>query len=228
MAITTIEGFEIQLDHETMWTEAGKWLRSQNLEGLVGLDIGCHLGYFSLQAIKQGAKKMYAYEASKRNWGLARYNASHNNLQDKIIVTHRAVADTDGQVIEVKMASANDGQRGIIYKDSFVVECEVQTITLASILEELHCIDFIKCDTEGAEWQIFHESQYERLRPLLSKVKIIEVELHDLDNQDFYNAFWMGNERDELKKFLESCGFEIEYYKNPAEYFVGHNRGTKC
>lgn len=216
MTFKHIDGYLIELDpdQEFMWKEAGYWLKSQDLGGLVGLDIGTHHAYFALQAIKLGAKKVYGVEACFENYSRAHNNVSRNQLDNKIILTHQAVSNVDGQLVYVRRIGGNDGQCGIKYREHHGLKGSVTTISLQTLIDKINVednIDFIKIDVEGAEWDIFNSGQYDGLRYRLKQVKLLEIECHKLgDYPHDYNCIWDDDQLTNLQDFIKSCGFQTQ------------------
>ena len=138
------------------------------------VDLGAHIGVFSVYAALCGAKIVYAYEPLKSNYDLLVKNIAVNNLQNKIIPIQKAITGQKGKAKIV----ANS-------RDSYIYENgdeEVNTITLYDIFVEnkIPYAGLMKVDIEGSEYEMF-----ERATPnVLQKIKMIVGEYHkgDLGN----------------------------------------------
>jgi len=119
------------------------------------LDLGANIGAFSFRAAKI-ASKVFAFEPITFN---ALYqNIKLNKLEGKVIPINEALGN--GDVIPIKW---------------FGEEHILKTKTISQILKELYYIhhakiDFMKCDTEGAEWYIEPRE--------LKDIRRIEMEFH--------------------------------------------------
>lgn len=118
------------------------------------LDIGAHVGLFSVVAKKKGASKIIAVEPSAM-----RLQSLQKNLSDidHVIIPH-AVSDTAGLV-----------KNGLIY-DKFVEDMSV--ITFDEVLKNynLSKIDFMKVDCEGGEYEIFSQKYIEWIKKNVRKI----------------------------------------------------------
>ena len=112
------------------------------------IDIGANVGAFCIRA-SRFSQKIVAVEPLTAS--LLRKNIRLNGVSVKVIE-----------------GALGDGKPKTIWWD----DCEVMTPTypLHKIIEMAGGCDFLKCDCEGAEWQIVPED--------LRKVRRIEMELH--------------------------------------------------
>jgi FkbM family methyltransferase len=122
--------------------------------GMVVVDIGAHVGYYTLLAAKQvGPKgKVYSFEPEQDNHALLLKNIAMNGY-DNVVVTQMAVSDRMGSST-LYLADLDSGrhsmyQHGLPERGS----TPVNTTTLDSFLasEEWPHIDLVKIDVEGAE-----------------------------------------------------------------------------
>lgn len=112
----------------------------------VVLDLGAHLGTFSLTAAAQG-HRVIAVEASPRNASFLRASA-HANGFDDVVVVEAAVSDAPGVV-----RFRHEGAWGQITAGWSPDLVEVRAETVAGILRglDLERVDFVKLDVEGSE-----------------------------------------------------------------------------
>lgn len=139
------------------------------------LDIGANTGYFSIYAIKNGAKKVYAFEPNKENF---KKLVERTKDFDNIIVINKAVHAPG--VKKCKMINDSNEQLSIQENG---VRCEVRIaddgdidcISLKEILDKINESVVLKTDCEGSEYDFFLNSSKETLQ----KIDLIYSEIHD-------------------------------------------------
>lgn len=130
-------------------------MEQYSLDGLyeddIVIDLGANIGAFSMRCARSGCGPVYAFEpiTYKLLWD----NIHLNNLQDKIIPSWLALGNGDQTTIE-----------WMGYKTP------AETRTMTQLIKLCKGCDFLKCDTEGAEWLIFPDE--------LREVRRIEMEFH--------------------------------------------------
>jgi len=164
----------------------------------VVVDIGAHIGSFSVYAAKMAPKgHVYAYEPAKNNYNLLVENIKLNKI-DNISAFNIAILNKKDK-INLFIAKENPGGTSIyknIWSKKRVI---VPTITLKDIFtrNRLKKIDFLKLDAEGAEYKILLNSQPE----ILKKIDKMVIEFHDF--------LHTGHTYGELKLYLEKNGFHV-------------------
>ncbi len=110
------------------------------------LDIGAHIGYFTLIMAKQ-AKQVHAFEPEASNFQILKKNVEVNK-QSNVKLHNVAVAETEGKTI-LHLCEMNGGMHRI-YPSHWCKggTSNVQTVRIDDIIQEA---DFIKMDIEGAE-----------------------------------------------------------------------------
>lgn len=118
--------------------------------GMVIIDIGAHIGYYTTLFSKlTGADgKIYAFEADIDNFKLLKKNI---NKYKNINIYNIAIADKNGRIDFYKVKNST-GCHSII-KANNAVKTSVQATTLDNFMVEnnINQIDIIKIDIEGAE-----------------------------------------------------------------------------
>jgi len=173
------------------------------------IDIGGHLGFFSLYASLLNSKvPIYAYEPHNGNFTLLKKNLKENRVRN-VTAKNLAVADN---IDEVDLfISKEDLNHSIVHaiEDTGEVQ-KVRTITLGKILDRHHLrhVDLLKIDAEGAEYSIIENSPFD----IFDKVSHIFLEYHD----------WApdGDHR-RLRRFLEARGYHVEDYPNSKMPEIG-------
>jgi FkbM family methyltransferase len=125
--------------------------------GMLVVDIGANIGYYSLIAAKLVGNngRVYAFEPEPNNYNLLVKNIKINNLAN-IIPIQKAVSNKRGNIKlfldKVNLAAHSFSENNIpIQKEGFV---EVEALTLDEFFENTtknSKVDFIKLDTQGAE-----------------------------------------------------------------------------
>ena len=166
------------------------------------VDIGGHLGFFSLYASVLNPKvPIYTFEPHAGNYALLKENLKQNRVKN-VFPKNLAVSHQLGEV-ELKI-SQEDLNHSIIHAIEGTGETQkIGTITLEKILERnrLEQVDLLKMDCEGAEFEILEQAS-----PFVfKKIKSIALEYHD----------WVpGGDHQRLKKYLEAQGYQVKDYPN--------------
>ena len=121
---------------------------------MVIIDIGAHVGYYSLLAARQigPSGKVYAFEPDPDNYALLVKNVEQNGYAN-VVTTNKAVADSVGHL--TFFLTALDSGRNSIYSHGLPERgtIDVETTTIDSYFGEEGWphIDLVKIDVEGAE-----------------------------------------------------------------------------
>ena len=173
-------------------------------QGMTVLDVGAHVGYFSLLAAKAVGPegKVYSFEPEPENFRLLTENATLNGYR-QIEAINRAISATEGEV-PFFLTALDTGRHSLFQHglpESTVVE--VQTITLDRFLEDRGWppIGMLKIDVEGAELDVFRGMK-QMLGRTLPSFMIVE-----------YNPSLVKNAGSDPLEFLNlpaSSGFQVE------------------
>lgn len=134
------------------------WFLVNNLKvGDFFIDVGAHIGYYSMLAasIVGGKGKIIAFEPNTQNYQQLLEHISINSFNSIIIAENSAVSDKPGNVVFIK--SKNDGGHSIVMGNAILEE---HTTTKAVCLDDYfpiivnHNAGIIKIDTEGAEYLV--------------------------------------------------------------------------
>lgn len=166
------------------------------------IDIGGHLGFFSLYASLLNSKvPIYAFEPHIGNFELLKKNLKDNRVRN-VTAKNLAVSNELGEVD--LLISKEDLNHSTVHAIEPTDEVQkVQAITLEKILDRhrIGQVDLLKIDCEGAEFAILEDSPSK----VLDKMSNIFLEYHD----------WVpGKDHRQLKKLLETRGFKVEDYPN--------------
>ncbi len=145
--------------------------------GDVCLDIGAHIGVFTILAASHGTR-VYAFEPVPSNYALLAENIALNGLEDHVTAIHAAVWSSVGEKPIVVLPDNTGGGVLIGAGDSVPVNC----VTLSDFLrrENLRHCRGMKMDCEGSEYEIFGSLSVEELR----RFDVISMEYHGAAGQD--------------------------------------------
>jgi len=151
-------------------------------QGKTVVDIGAHIGSFSVLACLGGASRVLAYEAGAENFALLAENCGDLAAAE---CHHAAVwrSDTEGAVLRWR-SSANGENTG----GGTVIDClakagepeapgdtfEVRAIPLDDIVGGVGHVDLVKIDAEGSEYPILFTSR------MLDRISEIVGEYHEI------------------------------------------------
>lgn len=160
------------------------------------VDIGGHIGVFSIFASKLANKgKVYSFEPSE-NFILLSQNIKLNNLTNTVAI-NKAVSDQTGK--KTFFVCSEDSRLNSFYPLKFEGKAlTIETISLEDFIKQnnIDKIDFLKIDCEGGEYEILLNCPKE----VLNKIKKISMEYH------YVNENKNGNK---IRDFLEKNGFEV-------------------
>ncbi len=166
------------------------------------IDIGGHIGSFSIWAAKQAHQgQVFTFEPNIENFNLLQENKRLNDVSN-LTAFNLAVAHKKGEITLFNSKHQNMGHS--FYEDDLSSKTIVQAISLAEILQinKIKKVDLLKIDAEGAEYQILLNTPAK----VLNKVTKIILEYHDYLNH--------GYTYQDIKKYLSACGFEVELDTN--------------
>ena len=113
--------------------------------GCTVLDVGAHIGFYTLLAAKRGAR-VFSVEADPANAALLRHHVEINGFTDRVTIFEMAATDCAKDVPLYRHAY-NQGESNIIEKGSPAGRVLGRTIDSL----DLPPIDICKMDIEGAE-----------------------------------------------------------------------------
>ncbi len=125
--------------------------------GDIVIDVGAHIGMFSLLAAFCGARKVYAYEPEPNNFDMLKKNIHENGYDDVIIPINKAVSDKKGKLtLQYHLGMLkNTGKLSTHYLGGDEAQITVPSVRLDDELLKIGTCNFLKMDCEGAEYDIF-------------------------------------------------------------------------
>ncbi len=196
--------FFIDDNDRMVYRETEKELNDLGLEfvGMRVLDVGAHVGTFSILARARHALMVLAYEPCPENYAALLINIMANNLWGMVIPFPLAIAAKSWRYATLKGGRGNSGQYSLLFNEN--IGGASVTVLTEGFIDVLKWAkpDVVKMDIEGGEYGIFIEEDYDALRDALAPVQIFNLSLHD---KDFLVE--VKTDRDEIGKFLVTCGF---------------------
>jgi FkbM family methyltransferase len=149
--------------------------------GMTFYDIGANIGFFSLLAARivgEGGR-VIAVEADPEIAARLRGHINRNNL-GVISVEEKAVWSEPGTVFFARTDPTMSPDRGLghVVPDGATDTIQVSAVSLDEYVRTAPGPDFLKCDVEGAEVEVFRGAQ----RLLTEKRPIILCEMHSAEN----------------------------------------------
>lgn len=163
----TIDGLKLYIDKfdttvseklvETkIWEPYETKLFKQNLRiGNTVLDIGAHIGYYTLLASKKVGKegKVYAFEPDPKNFQILKKNIVANDCQNVILV-NKAVTKSSATV-RLYINEQNTGDHRIYDSKDGRLYISVDSISLDEFFKNIKTkVNLIKMDIQGAEFGV--------------------------------------------------------------------------
>lgn len=173
--------------------------------GMVVVDIGANIGYYSVIAAAHIGEKgrLYSFEPEPVSRSFLEKNVRENGFKN-VQVSELAVSDREGTA-KLHISEKNKGNHSIMplrtRAKQFSHFTEVPTVRLDSFLKNngIGSVDLIKIDVEGAEWLVLQGMPAALRQPAVTLfVEFFPDTLRDA-----------GADPAELLTRLMSCGFSI-------------------
>ena len=170
------------------------------------IDLGTNIGLFATR-IAPMAERVICVEAVEENLAIAHANVQRAQLDKKVSFHHRAIAGESGRTEKIFLSEGNRGGHSICCEHASRWGTrgyeEIQTISLADLFhkERIDCCSFLKCDIEGAEYEVFAHVP----EPILRRIDRIAMETHLTVPQ------WSGDRWQQLCDKLQAAGFRIQH-----------------
>lgn len=170
--------------------EDWSWDYLQVKEGDVFVDVGAHVGRYTLPVARAVGEKglVIAVEPNIENYNRLRDNISLNNLRN--IITINAAAWSDDA--KLKFYAGESSGRGSIKEKVGANYVEVNGRSLDSLLEEVKTgirVDWIKIDVEGAELEVLKGLN----KTLIRNSPKLLVEVNEKNRNEFERSMNMLN-----------------------------------
>jgi FkbM family methyltransferase len=197
-------------------------------EGMTVLDVGAHVGFFTLGAAKRvgSGGRVYAFEASDQTARILRRHVIINGWQKVVEVVEAAVCDVvgtmqfyvDGASMANSLSRANVESLNLARLTApqpiTAMAIEVPAVTLDDFCRARRVTpDVIKIDVEGAEWQVLRGAR----RLLASRDVVILCEIHPAQMEN------CGASLADFSSFLRDVGYSISPIDEPNQAGIFHS-----
>lgn len=169
------------------------------------IDIGAHIGSFSLAAAKRFPKaEILCFEPSPANYSILKENIRINRLNN-IRAFNKAVC-SDEKEISIFLNPINSAANSIYAAKG--IEVKVPSVSLKKIFSgnKIKKCAFAKIDCEGAEYDILLNAP----REILEKIEHMMIEYHE---PGYFGITKRGHNTNNLIRKLEEAGFECRLKK---------------
>ncbi|MDQ3802861.1 MAG: FkbM family methyltransferase [Acidobacteriota bacterium] len=187
----------------------------------VVIDVGAHIGIFTLAALKKGCRRVYSIEADAENYRIATANLETYLEEGLVRLAHAAVWRSDGNDDVLRFSGypscvkvTNTGGGDVIWSQDgpVVPKMSFDELVREAALDGSGRVRLVKLDCEGSEWPILYTSE------TLHLVEEICGEFHEIGGahdrrrspysirgQNTFTA-------PQLACLLESKGFQVSFF----------------
>ena len=182
----------------------------ESLDGATVIDIGMHIGSFSVAAVQRGAARVLGFEPNAGNFALAWQNLRRFKAARPC---QGAVLHSAGWVESEIARNAAPGNTGAmeVHQSS---SAAIPAYALDDLLRRELNVDLVKLDCEGSEWPILLHSKE------LHRVKRICGEYHERPSHPLCPGIGPLN-RELLKVLLQSHFTQVRILPNPCTPGLG-------
>jgi FkbM family methyltransferase len=163
-------------------TEVQKALYEHLTPGMTFYDVGANIGFFSLLAARLTGPsgRVVAFEADPEIAGRLREHGKRNGFS-WLSVEEKAVCAESGASFFLRCDPGTSPDRGLgrVVAVPGAATIQVQSVSLDDYVQRSPAPDFIKCDVEGAEVEVFQGAR----RLLTEKRPIVVCEMHGEDKR---------------------------------------------
>lgn len=165
----------------------------------VVIDAGANVGFFTLYAIRNGAKRIYSIEPDPQPYSHLVNNYKKNNN----IITINKVLNVDNKSTILNLSKTSSVASSIVYEHDTIEKIEIESICISDILKFETEINLFKLDIEGLEFDILRNMTDDQF----NKINQFFIEYHDFPT--------------ELKIILENKNYNVEFRQSSESTKVG-------
>jgi FkbM family methyltransferase len=183
-------------------------------EGDTVIDIGAHIGRYTITSSKQVGKtgKVVAIEADPDNFQLLKRNIALNKLTNVMPLNYAVFSERTRMKLYEQSASAkyNSLMLARAARTKNYVEVEADTLDSILKLNEVNQVNWIKIDVEGAEFEVLKGST----KTLSSENMSLLIEIHNIEDPSHHHN---------IVDFLQYHNYEITFeqrYEGSGESHV--------
>jgi FkbM family methyltransferase len=208
----TFDGHRFSLRNEDFPRFQEIWLQDRyRLQGFANhfetvVDLGSGAGLFTLLVVPQ-SERVVSVEAAQENRALSLLNLSQSVYRERVVVHHRIMSPRSGESrsLFLDRHPENHSIDGAwIREPSSPVEVEdVETLSLVDLFEKesIRRCDLLKCDIEGAEYEVFFSTP----ESVLGQIDRLALEIHLHPELQ-----WDTPNCRRLARRLKEAGFHLE------------------
>lgn len=171
------------------------------------IDVGANAGFFDILLLsKIPSAKIYSYEPLTANISEMRSTVEQNPfLKQNLSIFETAVSGAEKQTLDLFIEDSEGCQVAASSFPAFdernSIKVSVPCISLTDIIlnNNFSKIDLIKIDCEGSEYDIIYNTDIS----LIKRIRMMTVEVHDLDNDKNNITFLSG--------YLQSLGYTVNH-----------------
>jgi FkbM family methyltransferase len=171
-------------------------------EGDTVIDIGAHIGRYTITSSKQVGKtgKVVAIEADPDNFQLLKRNIALNKLTNVMPLNYAVFSERTRMKLYEQSASAkyNSLMLARAARTKNYVEVEADTLDSILKLNEVNQVNWIKIDVEGAEFEVLKGSA----KTLSSENMSLLIEIHNIEDPGHHHN---------IVDFLKYHNYEITF-----------------
>ena len=190
---------------KTYEAENFEFLSESCKPGAVIIDIGAHIGLFSIIAAQVTGKlgKVYAFEPAPNTYALLQKTIVINHEEQVIETFQKAVGKENGKITFFVSKNQADNSNSLVnYKEDRTLHgIDVAVTTIDNFVKEKNItrLDFIKIDVEGAEFDTL-QGAAETLKNL-KPVCIVAIHPEPIAAK--------GDKLEDIYDFIISCNYRI-------------------
>lgn len=172
-------------------------------QGSIVVDIGAHIGCFTIHAARP-AVKVFSYEPFPENFNALVSNLKLNNISNVNVFLMAVSGKRGTQTLFIPDNESYSG-RYSLYPGRGTRTIKTKSITLDDVFKEnnLHQIDLLKIDCQGAEYEILYSTNAKTYQ----KIQVIVVECEVFQEKPGWSLAG-------LKTYLEQAGFQVAVSEN--------------
>ena len=183
--------------------------------GDIVVDVGAHIGLFTIAALEQGAARVFSFEPIQKNVETLRTNVAPYG--DRCVIVASALVGSADETTALMRLSGFSGAHQLMTaiaptqrRDGKTIRVDVKTFR-----DELRAIapQVVKIDVEGAEYEMFASLESGDLR----SVRSIFIEFHPTESRDQKIAT--------IKNYLRSEGLIDQHHERLRAFTA--NRGSR-
>jgi FkbM family methyltransferase len=197
------------------------FLKKSVSKGGVVLDIGSHIGLFSIVASRlvESSGKVYAFEPSPTTFSILKKTIAINNVDKSVFPFQKAVGANEGTIQFYISNDSIDNSNSLVKylsdRELKGIDVAITTTDIFVQEQQINKIDFIKIDVEGAEYDTLMGAK----NTLLKFRPNCMVGIHPLAIKA------KGDDLNKIYELIKECNYNlyVEGKEITKEYFLSNN-----